>query len=250
MATQALTFGLQAAALGTQLLIKNLKPDQSIHGLTLLFAVAVLSRSVPDSRISAKTGKITIQPPGMWTSMIERPLKKDERKDLLVFNEPIDHVCKIWNLEDYPQLKPIYEAAKKGFERLESLPKWDPDLLKAFHQNLLNIELTLQSKELLEKQQKENIKAALESNNLLAKKNDEEIQKIVNDMFIASKKPKSDDPNIEKYKNVWSKDKLDAAITDFGENDIKTDEAIMCKLDKRERDFNAVIKSMSSINPT
>lgn len=249
MANQALAIGVQAVALGSQLLIKNLKPDQSIHGLTTLFALAVYSRSTPDSRISVKLGKITIQPPGVWTNWVVRPhIQHDERKDLLVFNEPIDHVCKIWTLEEYPMLRPIFEAAKKGLERLEALPKWDPDLLKAFHQNMLTIEVALQPKD--EKQQKENIKDSLARLNLLDGKKDDEIQKIVQEVFQASKKPKSDDPNIEKYKAVWGKDRLEAAITDFAENDSKMDEAIMCKLDKRERDFNATIKAMTSINPT
>lgn len=250
MATQALSIGVQAVAIGSQLLIKNLKPDQSIHALTTLFALAVFSRSLPDARISVKSGKITIQPPGIWTNMVERPLKKDERKDLLVFNEPIDHVCKVWPLEEYPSLRPIYEAAKRGLEKLEALPKWDPDLLKAFNQNKHNIEVALQSKDTIENQQKENIKKSLQISGLLEGKEESEIQKIVQGVFQASKKPKVDDQNIEKYKSLWPKDRLDAAVVDFLENDPKVDEAIMCKLDKREREFNSIIKSMSSINPT
>jgi len=251
MASQALTIGVQAVAIGSQLLIKNLKPDQSIHGLTALFALAVYSRSIADSRISIKLGKISIQPPGVWTNGVMRPfVNHDARQDLLNLCEPIDNVCKIWTLEEYPFLRPIYEAAKVGLERLEKLPKWDPDLLKPFHQVLVNVETALQSKEQTERLQKESIKESLVANKLLEGKEEAEIQKIVNDIFQASKKPKSEDQNIEKYKSVWSLERLKSAVIDFAENDTKVDEAIMLKLDVRERGFNAAIKSMTSINPT
>lgn len=186
---------------------KGDNPESRLDPFATLVRLALYSRMDANTKLSIANNTITYQPPSIMQGAIRKFVTHDDRDRLFALKRPITRVIKLWPLNSNPKLKAFYEAALKAYEifRDVTYKDWVGDK----KDDCIDVVITL----------------------LQAEINSPHVPEELNEFE-------------KKFKEVWAEDDITTAATLFSKKDKDCDDALKKFLDRQDRMFMGVIKSI------